>query len=96
MNRRVSPPASATNILRSLQIATQGQLLKKAQQFEYDHDNNNYSDNIEDASVHSVTVIRLGFRWPAFIQNAVLFTDSCARDSAFMAENTQSGCRMIV
>jgi hypothetical protein len=94
------PPSVATRISNEhsslFAIATQGQLLKKAQQFEYDHDNNNYSDNIEDASVHSVTVIRLGFRWPAFIQNAVLFTDSCARDSAFMAENTQSGCRMIV
>jgi hypothetical protein len=70
-------PSVATRISNEdpslLAIAAQGQLLKKAEQFEYDYDNNNYSDNIEDASVHSVTVIRLGFRWPAFIQNEAVF-----------------------
>ena len=80
------PLSVATRIsnqdLSLLAIAPKGQPLKKAEQFEYDYDNNNYSDNIEDASVHSVTVIRLGFRWPAFIQNEAVFTDSCARDSA--------------
>ena len=38
-----------------LAIAAQGQLLKKAEQFEYDYDNNNYSNYIEDVSVHAMT-----------------------------------------
>ena len=71
-------------------------MLKYAEEFEHDYDNDNYSNYVEDVSVHTVTNIRLGFRWPAFIQNAALFTDSCARDSAFMAENTQSGWWMVV
>jgi hypothetical protein len=61
--------ASATEILRSLQLSRRANFLKKAEQFEYDYDDNNYSDYIEDASVHAVTDIRLGFRRPAFIQN---------------------------
>ena len=44
----------------------QGQLLKQAEQFEDDYDNNDYSDYIEDVSVHAVTDIRLGLRWPAY------------------------------
>jgi hypothetical protein len=42
--------------------------LKQAEQFEDDYDNNNYTDYVEDASVHAVTDIRLGLRWPAFLQ----------------------------
>jgi hypothetical protein len=48
--------------------------LKQAEQFEDDYDNNNYSDYVEDASVHAMTDIRLGLRWPAFIQNEAVFT----------------------
>jgi hypothetical protein len=36
--------------------------LKQAEQFEDDYDNNNYTDYVEDASVHAVTDIRLGLR----------------------------------
>ena len=43
-------------------------ILKQAEQFEDDYDNNNYSDYIEDASVHAVTDIRLDLRWRAFMQ----------------------------
>ena len=72
------PPSVATRISNEdpslLAIAAQGQLLKKAEQFEYDYDNNNYSDYIEDVSVHAGTDIRLGFRWPVFIQNEPIFT----------------------
>jgi len=42
--------------------------LKQAEQFEDDYDNNNYTDYVEDASVNAVTDIRLGLRWPAFLQ----------------------------
>jgi hypothetical protein len=31
----------------------QGQILEQAEQFENDYDNNNYSDYVEDASVHA-------------------------------------------
>jgi hypothetical protein len=55
MNRRVSQHASANEDPSLLAIAAQGQLLKKAEQFEYDYDNNNYSNYIEDVSVHAVT-----------------------------------------
>jgi hypothetical protein len=48
--------------------------LKQAQQFEDDYEDNNYSDYVEDASVHAVTDIRLGLRWPAFIQTEAVFT----------------------
>ena len=44
-------------------------ILKQAEQFEDDYDNNNYSDYVEDASVHAVTDIRSGLRWRAFMQN---------------------------
>jgi hypothetical protein len=46
----------------------QGQFLEQAEQFEHDYDNDNYSDYVEDVSVHAVTDIRLGARWPAFMQ----------------------------
>ncbi len=29
-----------------------GQLLEQAEQFEHDYDNNDYSDDVEDVSVH--------------------------------------------
>jgi hypothetical protein len=32
------------------------QRLKKAEQFEQNHDNDNYSDDVEDASVHTVLI----------------------------------------
>jgi hypothetical protein len=35
-------------------IDQQGRLLEKAKQFEHDDDNDNYSDYVEDASVHVV------------------------------------------
>ena len=44
-------------------------ILKQAEQFEDDYDNNNYSDYVEDASVHAMTDIRLDLPWPAFMQN---------------------------
>jgi hypothetical protein len=34
-------------------IDPQGQILEQAEQFENDYDNNNYSDYVEDASVHA-------------------------------------------
>jgi hypothetical protein len=43
----------ATEILRSLQLPRKANLLKKPEQFEYDYDNNNYSDYVEDVSVHA-------------------------------------------
>ena len=49
--------------------AGKANVLKQPEQFEDDYDNNNYSDYVEDASVHAVTDIKLGLRWPAFIQN---------------------------
>jgi hypothetical protein len=64
----VSPHALATEILRSLQLPREANLLKKPEQFEYDYDNNNYSDYIEDASVHVGANIRARVRWPAFTQ----------------------------
>ena len=46
----------------SLAAATRkANFLKQAEQFEDDYDNNNYSDYVEDASVHAVTDTRLGF-----------------------------------
>jgi hypothetical protein len=36
--------------------------LKQAEQFEDDYDNNNYSDYVEDISIHTVTDIRLSLR----------------------------------
>jgi hypothetical protein len=42
--------------------------LKQAEQFEDDYDDNDYSNYVEDVSVHAVTDIRLALRWPAFMQ----------------------------
>jgi hypothetical protein len=39
---------------RPWQSHQQDRLLEKAEQFEYDYDNDNYSDYVEDASVHVV------------------------------------------
>jgi hypothetical protein len=36
------------------QSRQQGRLLEKAEQFEHDYDNDNYSDYVEDASVHAM------------------------------------------
>ena len=41
-------------------VAEQRGVLEQAEQFEHDYDNNNYSDYVEDVSVHAVTNIRLG------------------------------------
>jgi len=43
--------------------------LKQTEQFEDDYDDNDYSNYVEDASVHAVTDTKLGLRWPAFMQN---------------------------
>jgi hypothetical protein len=48
--------------------ATKANFLKQAEQFEDDYDNNNYSDYVEDASVHALTDISLGLRWRAFMR----------------------------
>ena len=49
----------------SVRIHQRGRLLEQAEHFEDDHDNDNYSDYIEDASVHARANIKLGVRWPA-------------------------------
>jgi hypothetical protein len=54
MKRWPSRCASATKILRSSQLHWQGQFLEQAEQFEHDYDNDNYSDYVEDVSVHVV------------------------------------------
>ena len=38
----------------SVEIHQRGRLLEQAEHFEDDHNNDNYSDYIEDASVHAV------------------------------------------
>jgi hypothetical protein len=43
----------------SLGIHQQSRFLKQAEQFEDDHDNDNYPDYVKDASVHAETVIRV-------------------------------------
>jgi hypothetical protein len=53
MKRWPSRCLSATKILRSWQLQRQGQLLEQAEQFEHDYDNDNYSDYVEDVSVHA-------------------------------------------
>ena len=55
-------------ILRSLQLPRKANFLKQAEQFEDDYDDNNYSDYVEDVSVHAVTNNRLVLRWLAFMQ----------------------------
>jgi hypothetical protein len=62
-----------------LAIAPQAQFLKQAEQFENDYDDNNYSDYVEDASVHAVTDIRFDLPWPAFMQTEAVFTALAAR-----------------
>lgn len=41
-------------------IARKVNFLKQAEQFEDDYNDNNYSNYVEDVSVHAVTNIRLG------------------------------------
>ena len=52
----------------SLAIRQQGRLLEHPEDFEDDNDNDNYSDYVENVSVHAGTHIKSGVRWPAFIQ----------------------------
>jgi hypothetical protein len=52
----------------SLAIRQQGQLLEHPEDFEDDNDNDNYSDYVENVSVHAGTHIKSGVRWSAFIQ----------------------------
>jgi hypothetical protein len=52
----------------SVGIHQRGRLLEQAEHFEDDHNNDNYSDYIEDASVHAGANTKLSVRWPAFIQ----------------------------
>ena len=44
-------------------------ILEHVKQFKDDQNNNNYSDYIEDVSVHVGGYIRAPVRWPAFTQN---------------------------
>jgi hypothetical protein len=46
-------------IFRCLQLPRRANFLKQAEQFEDDYDDNNYSDYVEDVSVHAVTNISL-------------------------------------
>ena len=62
------PYASATTGLRSWQSPQNANFLKQPEQFEDDYDDNNYSNYVEDVSVHAVTDIRLGLRWRALMQ----------------------------
>jgi len=43
--------SSDDSLLVAIQIV--GQLLEQAEQFEHDYDNNDYSDDVEDVSVHA-------------------------------------------
>ncbi len=52
----------------SLAVRQQGRLLEHPEDFEDDNDNDNYSDYVENVSVHAGTHIKIGVRWPAFIQ----------------------------
>ena len=67
-NKGLSVATRISNDGSSVVAVAARPILKKAEQFEDDYDNNNYSDYVEDASVHAVTDIRLGLRWRAFIQ----------------------------
>ena len=69
MNRRASPHAQHRTPFAPLQLP-QGQFLKQAEQFEDDYDDNDYSDYIEDVSVHAVTDIRWALGWPALLRRA--------------------------
>ena len=46
---------TAAKILRSLRLSRKANFLKQAEQLEDDYDDNNYSDYVEDASIHAVT-----------------------------------------
>ena len=60
MDHWTSPRVSAAKILRSLRLSRKANFLKQAEQFEDDYYDNNYSNYVEDVSVHAVTNIRLG------------------------------------
>src|SRR4030095_1058072 len=49
----VAPMCGSTTVLCWLKFASKADLLKKSKEFEDDHNNDNYSDDIEDASVHA-------------------------------------------
>ena len=49
--------------------ARRGRFLEQPEQFEHDYDNDDYSNDIEDASVHVGAIIKLGVCWSAFMQN---------------------------
>lgn len=53
---------SATTLLCSLQFPGKANFLKQAEQFEDDYNDNDYSNYVENVSVHSVTNNRLGRR----------------------------------
>jgi hypothetical protein len=42
-------------------VAFKANFLKQAEQFENNYDNNNYSNYVEDASVHALTEYQIGF-----------------------------------
>ena len=50
------------------QLRPARRFLEQPEEFEHDYDNDNYSDDIEDASVHVGANIKLGVWWPAFMQ----------------------------
>jgi hypothetical protein len=50
------------------QLRPARRFLEQPEEFEHDYDNDNYSDDIEDASVHGGANIKLGVWWPAFMQ----------------------------
>jgi len=52
----------------SLAIRQQGRLLEHPEDFEDDNDNDNYSDYVENVSVHAGDSYQKWVRWPAFIQ----------------------------
>ncbi len=52
----------------SVAVRHQARLLEHSEDFEDDNDNDNYSDYVENVSVHAGTHIKSGVRWPAFIQ----------------------------
>jgi hypothetical protein len=49
-------------------VRKQRRLLEQAEQLEDDHDNNNYSDYVEDALVHAGIDIRVSVRWRVFMR----------------------------
>ncbi len=63
----MSEHRSAKKILRFRQPHWQSEFLEQAEQFEHDYDNDDYSDYVEDVSVHAGTGIRIDALWPAFL-----------------------------